>query len=173
MPTIAETIDFITEAHAGQVDKDGTAYHLHPIAVMRRLPADIADEIKIAALLHDVLEDTPVTRDQLAAMGYSARTLDAVELVTIKRGDARTYADKIDALIVSGNRDAITIKYADMSENTDPQRLANLPPDLRQHFEKKYVAPKEALQRALEHFPSDVNRNGHRGIPTSAQVRLN
>ena len=113
MPTIAETIAFITRAQAGQVDKDGTAYHLHPIAVMHGLPLDPADEIKIAALLHDVLEDTPVTRDQRAAMGYSIRTLDAVELVTIKRGDARTYAQKIDALIASNNRDAITIKYAD------------------------------------------------------------
>ena len=63
--------------------------------------------------------------------------------------DRLATAEKIAALIASGNWDAIEVKYADMSENSDPQRLAKLPPELQQHFEMKYANPKEALRRAL------------------------
>src|SRR5579871_5855288 len=96
MPTVEETISFIQRAHAGQTDKAGNEYYLHPIAVMKRLPVEVDDEVRLAALLHDVLEDTAYTRRQLSEMGYSERTLDAVELVTLKSGDMRTYAEKIN-----------------------------------------------------------------------------
>ncbi len=149
MPTIEETISFIKDAHAGQVDKAGKAYYHHPVAVMRRLPSDIDDDVKMAALLHDVIEDTSYTRQRLAELGYSERTLDAVELVTQKPDDARPYAEKIDAIIASGNRDAIEVKFADMSENFDPSRLAALEPERRDYFIQKYSGPIEALKAAL------------------------
>ena len=149
MPTIEETIRFIKEAHAGQVDKSGKDYYHHPIAVMNRLPPDAACEVKLAALLHDVLEDTPFTSEQLADMGYSERTLKAVELVTQKPNDAHAYSEKIDAIIASGNRDAIQVKFADMSENFDPSRLAALEPERRDYFTQKYAGPIQALRLAL------------------------
>lgn len=150
MPTIQDTIAFIRKAHAGQLDAAGRPYHLHPVAVMNRLPDGTDLEIKLAALLHDVLEDTSTTRADLTAMGYTARTLDAVELVTQKPGDPRSYPEKIDAIIASGNRDAITVKLADMSENMDPAGLALLPPERRAYFSAKYTGPIEALRSALE-----------------------
>lgn len=70
--------------------------------------------------------------------------------LTLKPGDERPYAAKIDALIVSGNRDAVMVKFADMSENSDPVRLAALSPELRRHFEAKYALPFLALKGALE-----------------------
>ncbi len=149
MPTIEETIAFIERAHAGQTDRAGEPYYLHPIAVMHRLPAGVDDEVRLAALLHDVIEDTPYTREQLAALGYSERTLDAVEWVTQKPGDARSYPEKIAALIAGGNCDALQVKLADMSENADPDRLAKLDAESRAHFLRKYTAPLEALQAAL------------------------
>jgi (p)ppGpp synthase/HD superfamily hydrolase len=150
MPTIEETIQFIRKAHAGQVDKAGMDYYLHSVAVMNRLPSDADDELKLAALLHDVLEDTPYTRQQLSAMGYSNRTLDAVELVTKKPGDQRTYSEKINGIIASGNRDAIQVKFADVSENSDPARLALLKPAERNRLLKKYSRPLlQALQQAV------------------------
>lgn len=149
LPSLEETIAFITAAHAGQTDKGGQAYHLHPIAVMNRLPEGADLDLKLAALLHDVLEDTAFDRQHLAAMGYSKRTLDAVEAVTQIDGDPRSYAEKIDAIIASGNRDAIQLKLADMSENMDPDRLAALPSDKRAYFLAKYSGPFEALRRAL------------------------
>ncbi len=149
MPTLEETLAFIEQAHAGQTDRAGEPYYLHPIAVMRRLPAGVDDEVRLAALLHDVLEDTPYTREQLSALGYSERTLDAVEWVTQKPGDPRSYPEKIAALIAGGNRDALQVKLADMSENADPERLAKLDPESRAHFARKYTAPLEALRAAL------------------------
>ena len=145
MPTIEETIAFIKRAHAGQTDKAGNGYYRHPIAVMNRLPGDIDDEVKLAALLHDLLEDTPYTRQQLAEMGYSERTLDAVEMVTLKQGDQRTYSEKISGIIASGNRDAIQVKLADVSENSDPARLALLDSAKREHLLEKYSVPLKAL----------------------------
>ena len=149
MPTIEETIAFIEKAHAGQTDRAGEPYYLHPIAVMRRLPPGVDDEVRLAALLHDVIEDTAYTREALSALGYSQRTLDAVDWVTQAPGDARPYAEKIDALIAGGNRDALQVKLADMSENADPVRLARLDAESRDHFTRKYTAPLAALRAAL------------------------
>ena len=149
MPTIEETIAFIQKAHAGQTDKGGNDYYHHPIAVMNRLPVDCDDEVKLAALLHDVIEDTPYSREDLSALGYTERTLSAVELVTQKPGDTRSYPEKIAAIIASGNRDAIQVKFADMSENSDPARLALLDEAGRDHFRRKYLGAIEALRAAL------------------------
>ena len=149
MPTIDETIALIEKAHAGQTDRAGAPYYLHPIAVMHRLPAAVDDEVRLAALLHDVIEDTPYTRQQLSALGYSERTLDAVDLVTQKPGDPRPYPEKIAAIIASGNRDALQVKLADMSENADPERLARLDAESRDYFLRKYTAPLQALRSAL------------------------
>ncbi len=149
MPTIEETIAFIQDAHAGQTDRGGAPYYLHPLAVMHRLPADADDEVRLAALLHDIIEDTVYTREDLAKMGYGDRTLDAVEWVTHKAGDARPYAEKIAAIITGGNRDAMLVKFADMSENADPARLARLDPETRERLTRKYDAPLKALKAAL------------------------
>jgi (p)ppGpp synthase/HD superfamily hydrolase len=116
---------------------------------MNRLPEGSALEVKLAALLHDVLEDSKYTRDNLHAMGYSDRTLDIVELVTGKPQDPRSYDERIAALIATGNKDAILVKFADMSENTDPERLAALRPEVRKYLENKYAKPKQALANAL------------------------
>lgn len=149
MPTIEDTIAFIKQAHAGQTDHSGADYYLHPVAVMHRLPGYVDDEVRLAALLHDVIEDTSFTRAQLAGLGYSDRTLDAVELVTQTPGDTRTYPEKIKAIIDSGNRDAVRVKLADMSENSDPERLAVLDAASRDYFIAKYSGPIEALRRAV------------------------
>ena len=149
MPTIDETITLIKQAHAGQTDKQGREYYHHPVAVMNRLPEGTDLEVKLAALLHDILEKTNYARPDLSAMGYSDRTLDIVELVTSKPEDTRPYDAKIAALISSGNRDAILVKFADMLENTDPERHAALPPDVRKYVENKYAKPKQALAKAL------------------------
>jgi len=149
MPTIEETISFIKRAHAGQTDKAGNDYYLHPIAVMKRLPVEVDDEVRLAALLHDVLEDTPYTRQQLSEMGYSERTLVAVELVSHKSGDQRTYSEKIGGIIASGNKDAMQVKFADMSENSDSARLALLHPAKREYLLEKYSAPLKALRQAV------------------------
>lgn len=147
MPTIEQTIAFIQRAHAGQKDKAGLEYYLHPVDVMNRLPTEAPLETKLAALLHDILEDTRYTRADLESMGYSATTLDAVELVT-NAGDGRDYIDKIRSIILSGNRNAILVKLADVSANSDPSRLALLHESLQLKLRTKYSEPLRLLAAA-------------------------
>lgn len=148
-PTIGQTIDFIIRAHAGQVDKTGKPYHLHPIAVMQGLGEDAPLEYKLAALLHDVLEDTDHTRDDLAKRGYSAEVLDIVELVTFEKDDI-PYPAKIRGIIESGNEGAIRVKFADMSHNSSRERLVDLSEEDQQYLRRKYQFPLQMLKAAVE-----------------------
>jgi (p)ppGpp synthase/HD superfamily hydrolase len=127
-PTVEQTIQFIKKAHAGQIDKAGEEYWKHPVSVMQRL-GDAPDSYKLAALLHDVIEDTEYTADDLQQLGYSAEVVRAVELLT-KSGDG-SYLDEIRKLRDSGNPIAIAVKIADNLDNLDPIRLGKLDPDLQ------------------------------------------
>jgi (p)ppGpp synthase/HD superfamily hydrolase len=100
------------------------------------------EDIRLAALLHDALEDTRITRHDLAAMGYSDRTLDIVELLT--KRDRRPYPEYIASL--RGNMDAVAVKIADLEDNLDPERLARLTPEKRARFVAKYTGPLVALR---------------------------
>ncbi len=86
-----------------------TAYHTHPFAVAAAVP----DELKPAALLHDVLEDTPILLAQLRQMGFSKRTINAVWMVTRYKGNP--YDNYVQVLMQSD--DAVIIKIADMEHN--------------------------------------------------------
>ena len=149
LPTIEETILFIKEAHAGQRDAAGLDYYHHPIAVMDLLPADASHTVRLAALLHDVIEDTSHDRATLSARGYDKETLDMVECVTWYPDDRRGFEEKIDALIATGNRGAMLVKRADMTHNSDPLRLAALSEDRILHFRTKYVTSLAKLNEIL------------------------
>lgn len=158
MPTIDETIEFIKQAHTGQTDKAGNPYYLHPVAVMGNLPAGVSEDVKHAALLHDVIEDTHFTRADLEARGYSKETLDIVELVTNSDPDL-PYPAKIRKIIHSGNEGAILVKWADMTENTNPDRLAELPAEKAAYFRAKYGQPYRELTEAVTRLGYDVGNN--------------
>ncbi len=79
MPDLERALQIAVQAHAGQKDKNGAPYIFHPIRVMTRCTTPAA---KIVALLHDVVEDSSVTFEQLAADGFSAALLSTLRLVT-------------------------------------------------------------------------------------------
>ena len=160
-PTIAETIAYIKQLYGDLPDKSGGLVYDHPIAVMHRLPEDTDVELKLAALLHDVLEDsltmgTPVTADDLRARGYSERTVHAVEQVSKIAGvgsyqEGMGYLDWIKSIIDTGDVDALRVKYADVSENNSPERSANLPDaDARDKVQQKYYLPQLLLRDAMQ-----------------------
>lgn len=151
MPTLDQTFEFIQFAHAGQKDKAGTDYFLHPAAVWRRLPANAPEYAQHAALLHDIVEDTGYTLDYLRLLGYSEETLAIVDLLT-KRPDEEHYMASIRRIIGSGNEWAIRIKHADISENSSRARLDYLPEDDRIRRVLKYSFPKELLEKAIAKF---------------------
>ena len=102
-------------AHEGQVDKCGEPYHLHPFAVADMVEGE---ERKAVAYLHDVVEDTETTLEQLADMGFSANIVEAVDAIT--RRDGEEYMDYITRVKV--NPIATDVKVADLKHNMNPNR---------------------------------------------------
>jgi len=148
MPTMESTIEFIKLAHAGQVDKAGVAYWHHPVSVMNRLGGDAPEDYKLAALLHDVIEDTKYSATDLRARGYNERVIDAVLHLT--KVEKIPYLDNIKRIAHCGNKIAIAVKIADNEDNLDPERIARLPANARLLTQQiaKYRSSLEILRRA-------------------------
>lgn len=117
MSTLERAIAIAASAHAGQEDKAGQPYILHPLRVMLRL-----NEVheRIAGVLHDVVEDTQVTLSDLEAEGFSTEVLEAVEALTKRPGETRLQAAARAAL----HPVARMVKLADNAENMDITRIA-------------------------------------------------
>ncbi|WP_199917077.1 HD domain-containing protein [Parazoarcus communis] len=118
MATLERAIALAAEAHTGQVDKAGQPYILHPLRVMLRVRTD---EERIAAVLHDVVEDTHVTLEALAQEGFSQAILTAVAALTKLPGETRLEAASRAAV----DSVARTVKLADNTENMDLSRIEN------------------------------------------------
>ena len=126
-------------AHAGQTDKSGLDYIDHPRRVAERTaliaPADLRTESIAAAWLHDVVEDTDVTREDLREQGCPQLVLEAVDRLTKKPDVTRTdYFAAIRAHAV-----ARVVKTADLIDNTDPERAALLDETTRSRLAEKYA----------------------------------
>jgi len=107
-----------TNAHAGQFDKGGRPYILHPLAVMYILNTEI-EELNSAAVLHDVIEDTKVTYADLRAAGINESVIAIVRILTKVPGE--TY-DEYKARVME-SPDAMRVKLADLTHNSDIRRL--------------------------------------------------
>lgn len=116
MPDLERALQIATQAHAGQKDKNGEAYIFHPIRVMSRCSTPNA---RIVALLHDVVEDTAITFEQLQAEGFTPGVLATLRLVTHARNVP--YENYIDSIMT--DRTAIEVKIADLEDNSDIRRL--------------------------------------------------
>lgn len=107
-----------TNAHAGQFDRGGKPYILHPLKVMHYLKSD-DEELQCMALLHDVVEDTKTTWDDLTAIGCTERVINGVKALTKMPGESYDqYKQRVFA-----NEDAMKVKMADLRHNTDIRRL--------------------------------------------------
>ena len=122
-PSVEDTIEFIKMAHDGVTDKTGFPYWEHPHRVMLHLGNRASTEERHAALLHDVVEDTLYTFDDLLKIGYTPATIEIIKLLTIDKVNRLPYIHHISKIANSGNLSAIKIKIADIMDNTDPDRL--------------------------------------------------
>src|SRR5215831_16064653 len=91
MPTLEDAIALAVQAHRGQVEKAGQPYILHLLRVMFRLETE---EERIIGVLHDLVEDTPTTFEDLRARGYSEPILAALDCVT--RRPEETYEQFVE-----------------------------------------------------------------------------
>jgi len=118
MATLESALQLAAEAHSGQQDKAGKPYILHPIRVM--LSVSTTDE-QIAAVLHDTVEDTDVTFEQLSEAGFSAEIISAVRALTKLDGESRVEA----ARRAVKHPIARQVKLADVKDNMDMSRIPN------------------------------------------------
>jgi (p)ppGpp synthase/HD superfamily hydrolase len=120
-PTLEDALILAADKHRGQRDKNGQPYILHPLRVMHHLGFDAAEAERMAALLHDVVEDTDVTFDDLRRRGFSEEVVSAVESLT-KRPEEE--ADYFAAVARAGAHPiGRKVKIADLTDNLDRRRI--------------------------------------------------
>jgi (p)ppGpp synthase/HD superfamily hydrolase len=128
-------------AHDGVTDKVGAPYIEHARAVAAGL-ADFEVEIQVAGVLHDVIEDTGWTFEDLQEAGVTEKSLEIIEAVTKMPGC--TKRQQIER-VVQGGRGAILVKIADNAHNTHPDRLALLDRATGERLLVKYREAREVL----------------------------
>jgi (p)ppGpp synthase/HD superfamily hydrolase len=122
-----------TNKHAGQFDKGGNPYILHPIAVMHLLEQP-DEELQCIALGHDMVEDCGVTYAELRDMGFTERIIEGIRSLTKVPGETYDeYKEKVKA-----NPDGIRVKIADLRHNTDIRRLKGVSPKDMARMEKYF-----------------------------------
>jgi (p)ppGpp synthase/HD superfamily hydrolase len=133
MTTLDRAIAIAAQAHQGQKDKSGVPYILHPIRMMVRMGSEIE---MIAAVLHDVVEDSDWTLERLHEEGFSAEVLDVVDHLTHR--ESETY----EAFVARAASHPIArkIKLADLEDNMDIRRLNDLSDKQVQRLRKYHRA---------------------------------
>ncbi len=115
---LGKVLVLATNAHAGQFDRGGNPYILHPLKVMHYLKTD-DEELQCMALLHDVVVDTKTTWKDLEEIGCTERVINGVKALTKQPG--QTYDEYKE--VVFANEDAMRVKLCDLRHNTDIRRL--------------------------------------------------
>jgi hypothetical protein len=161
--SVRNTKKFIQRAHDTE---QGQAYGLQPYSSHPKAVANIGkkffgtqftpEAVKVA-LLHDVLEDTPYTPQQLAQKGFSKEIIQAVQLLTKNKN--LSYADNIKNIINSGNKLAMMVKYSDNYMNYTGDK-SHWDSERAEHSNKKYLASLNMLGDALgikKHLGDEVS----------------
>ena len=130
------------EAHKDQIDKSGMPYVFHPF----HLAEQMADEnTTIVALLHDVIEDTEYTLDDLRKFGFAEDVLSAISLMT--HADDVPYMEYVEK--IKTNPIAKAVKLADLKHNSDMSRLDQIT-QTDEERAKKYKQAIELLENSNE-----------------------
>ncbi len=113
-----KAIEIAHIAHKGQLDKAGKPYIGHPLRVMNAVETD--DE-KIVGVLHDAVEDSDLTLEDLKVAGFSDVIIEAIDAITKREGEKpKDYLNR-----VMDNSLALKVKIADMTDNMDISRISN------------------------------------------------
>lgn len=116
--TLEDAISIAAQAHKNQKEKINTPYILHPLRIMMRMKTEAE---MMAGVLHDVVEDSKWTLEELRNHGFSDEVLKAVECLTHKKED--NYEEYIER--IKANEIARKVKLADLEDNMNIQRIGN------------------------------------------------
>ena len=123
------------QAHKDQTDKSGIPYVFHPIHLAEQMKDE---DTTVVALLHDVVEDTAYTPEDLAAMGFNDRVIAAIRLMT--HDENIPYMEYVAK--IKENPIAKAEKLADLAHNSDTTRLDTV--------DAKAAARIKKYERAIE-----------------------
>ncbi|HEX2827753.1 MAG TPA: HD domain-containing protein [Burkholderiales bacterium] len=159
-PDLGQSIEIMRKAHEGQLDKCGRPYYLHPLRVAMRL-VHCTPEERHAALLHDVVEDTPLTLEDLRALGYGEAVLELVDLLTRRMPQKESHREYLERIVASRNVKALRVKLADVIDNMNPARSRELPPEhrgMQQRFQRDLERVVEALRELGDELSGTIVR---------------
>jgi (p)ppGpp synthase/HD superfamily hydrolase len=141
---LTAAINLATLAHAGQIDRAGQPYILHPLRVMLKTTTR---QQQIVAVLHDILEDTETTIETLENAGIAAELIRSIVALT------KTEGEDYPAYLQRVARDPVarTVKLADLEDNLNVLRLDSISPSDAERLDR-YV---KAHARLSSHQPTE------------------
>lgn len=145
MNLLSKAVILATEAHDGQLDKGGQPYILHALRVMLAVSGEHEQQ---AAVLHDLVEDTGWSLNEIRRLGLHERVVNAVDCLTRRRD--QSYDDYIRQCKV--NQVARRVKIADLNDNLDESRIPNPTEHDRRRWDK--------YRKALQELSGGINNIG-------------
>lgn len=116
---VTEAIILATERHRGQKRWNGDPYILHPLRVMNKMSTNMG---RVVAVLHDVLEDTNITKTELAKCGFSELIIFCLDILTKKHEDWEVYIENMVSTPL-----VVSVKLADLEDNLNIWSLSKNP----------------------------------------------
>ena len=141
---IYKSLEIVTKLFNDKVDKGGYPYVIHLLKVYSGV-SDYSE--KVCALLHDVVEDTDVSYEDLEKVGYSKEIIDILKILTKLKGE--DYGKYIGRIIASENVHAMNIKLVDLAHNMDSGRIKNPTPNDVMRITKRYEPAYEKIYNRL------------------------
>ena len=142
---VYKALEIVSVLFKHDKDKGGFPYFIHLLYVYRHVSSK---EEKIVALLHDIIEDKNVSKEDLLDIGFSNKIVEDVSILTRKKGI--DYSKYIDNLVKNGSREALNVKLADLSNNMDLSRIKS--PTLKDYerVEKRFTPSYEKILNRLK-----------------------
>ncbi len=138
---LGSAIELAKKAHAEQISKSGLSPYIeHPLRIMESLEP-YGEEVQIVGLLHDTLEDTWLTEDELRQLGAAEAVIEAILALT--KAEDESYDDLIKK--AKANPLAKIVKLADNLDNGNKERLDRLKPDHAEYARRKYASARALL----------------------------
>lgn len=169
--TLGDAIRLAEAAHFTQVDKAGLPYIEHPKRVLEKVKAQGAlPYVQMAAILHDVTEDTKYTPEILLALGYPESAVDIIKLLDrdysknvfldrdwwAHQQPTKEEIDKFYYEQIAKNPGAKMVKLADIEDNLSEWRLTYLSDETQDRLRAKYAKAKQILSPSLANIPRPV-----------------
>ena len=145
-----KTLELVLKVFDEKVDKGGLPYFNHLLKVYGGVSSY---EEKIIALLHDVVEDTNITYDDLKEFGYDNNIIDSLKILTKNKGEY--YPDYIERIINSNNKLALNVKLSDLKHNMDITRIKNPTVNDYERISKRYEPAYLKIKNKLEEMEND------------------